>query len=44
MIKTLEELKRAYPDLVEELEEEIRREIEEELLARLCRLLDPEAE
>lgn len=42
MIKTIEELKRAYPHLVEELAEGVRREIEEELLQRLRRLLIPE--
>jgi len=42
MIKTIEELKAAYPDLVEELAEEVRREIEEELLRRLRKLLIPE--
>jgi len=44
MIKTIEELKAAYPDLVRQLEDEVRREVEEELLARVRRLLDPEAE
>ena len=42
MIKTIEELKRAYPDLVEELEAELRAEVEKELLARLRKLLIPE--
>lgn len=41
---TLEELKRRYPDLVRELEDEVRREVEEELLARVRRLLDPAVE
>lgn len=42
MIKTIEELKRAYPHLVEELAEEVRREVEEELLQQLAKLLIPE--
>ena len=39
VIETVEDLRCAYPDLVEELTEEVRREVEEELIARLKRLL-----
>jgi len=38
---TIEDVKRLYPDLVKELENEVRREVEPELLDRLRRLFDP---
>ena len=44
MIKTIEDLKAAYPDLVRQLEDEVRREVEAETLRRLRRLLIPEEE
>ena len=41
---TIEDVKRLYPDLVKELENEVRREVQQELLDRLRRLFDPEPE
>ena len=41
---TIEDVKRLYPDLVKELENEVRREVQQELLDRLRRLFDSEPE